>query len=135
MVELHPGDEKADVGMAAVHVRRNALANLACAVRLFTASLDLDVSSLSAQVSRAQINGIVGDSTGAAVPEAVVLLRNTATGVETRTATNEQGVYVILNILPGTYTVEASKEGFTTSRVEPFTLVVNQASVFDFQLP
>ena len=89
--------------MTTVHVRRNSLAKLACAVMLFAVSVDLDVSSLSAQVSRAQINGIVGDSTGAAVPEAVVLLRNTATGVETRTATNEQGVYVILNILPGTW--------------------------------
>jgi hypothetical protein len=46
-----------------------------------------------------------------------VLLRNTETGVETRTTTNEQGVYVILHILPGSYTLEASKEGFATSRL------------------
>src|SRR5437867_383238 len=105
---------KGDVCMAPVHVRRNALAKLACAAMLFGAGFDIHVASLSAQVSRAQINGIVRDSTGAAVPDAVVLLRNTATGVETRSATNEQGVYVILNILPGVYTVEASKEGFTT---------------------
>ena len=86
------------------------------------------------QVSYASVNGTVQDTTGAVVPGANVLLRNTQTGVETRTTTNEQGIYVMLNILPGPYTLEASKQGFSTSRMEPFTLVVNQNSVFDFKL-
>src|SRR3989442_13073282 len=86
-----------------------------------------------AQVSAASINGAARDATGAVVPAATVLLRNTETGVETRTMTNEQGVYVIQSILPGTYTLEASKEGFTTSRQGPVTLVVNQRSIFDFE--
>ncbi len=66
-------------------------------------------TSLYAQISNASINGTVRDSTGAVVPEAAILLRNTATGVETRTVTNDQGIYIILNILPGNYTLEASK--------------------------
>src|SRR5262245_15737755 len=89
---------------------------------------------VQAQVSTASINGTVTDSTGAVVPEASLLLRNTQTGIETRTTTNAQGVYVILNILPGTYTVEASKQGFASGKLEPFALVVNQRSVFDFHL-
>ena len=91
-------------------------------------------TALYAQISNASINGTVRDATGAGVPETAILLRNTATGVETRTITNDQGIYIILNILPGNYTLEASKSGFSTNRLEPFNLVVNQRSVFDFAL-
>lgn len=86
------------------------------------------------QISYASINGTVQDSTGAVVPGVNILLHNTKTGVETRTTTNDHGIYVLLNILPGPYTLEASKAGFSTSRMEPFNLVVNQSSVFDFNL-
>ena len=117
------------------HARLAATVKLGCLAALLLAGLQLDSTPAYAQVSRAQINGTVHDSTGAVVPDAGILLRNTATSVETRTTSNEQGVYVMLNILPGTYTLEAGKQGFSTSRVEEFTLVVNQALVFDFQLP
>ena len=101
---------------------------------VLAASLHFTVTPCPAQVSAASINGTARDASGAVVPSSTVLLRNTETGVETRTTTNEQGVYVILHILPGSYTLEASKEGFATSRLGPVTLVVNQRSVFDFQL-
>jgi hypothetical protein len=94
----------------------------------------LATTALYAQISNASINGTVRDATGAVVPETVILLRNTATGVESRTITNDQGIYIILNILPGNYTLEGSKPGFSTYRLEPFNLVVNQRSVFDFAL-
>ena len=94
----------------------------------------LAAATLNAQISNASINGTVRDASGAVVPEAVILLRNTATGVESRTITNDQGIYVILNILPGNYTLEGSKPGFSTDRLQPFNLVVNQRSVFDFGL-
>src|SRR3954471_21992965 len=58
----------------------------------------LATTALYAQISNASINGTVRDATGAVVPESVVLLRNTATGVESRTVTNDQGIYSILNI-------------------------------------
>lgn len=98
------------------------------------ATIALIAAPAFAQVSAASINGTARDTTGAIIPEATVLLRNTATGVETRTTTNEQGVYVLLHINPGNYTIEASKEGFSTSKLGPITLVVNQRSVFDFQM-
>jgi hypothetical protein len=94
----------------------------------------LAATSLYAQISNASINGTARDSTGAFVPETAILLRNTATGIETRTVTNDQGIYVILNILPGNYTLEASKAGFSTNKLESFNLVVNQRSVFDIAL-
>ena len=90
----------------------------------------LAATALYAQISNASINGTVRDPTGAVVPETAILLRNTATGVESRTITNDQGIYIFLNILPGNYTLEGSKPGFSTNRLEPFNLVVNQRSVF-----
>jgi len=101
---------------------------------ILCASMLLLPALAHAQVSAASINGSVRDNTGATIPGAAILLRNTATAVETRTTTNEQGVYILLHILPGAYTLEAGKEGFATSRLGPITLVVNQRSVLDFQL-
>lgn len=112
-----------------------AAVRLFCLVTAAVGILLFNAAPARAQLSTAQVRGVVRDNSGAVVPDALILLRNTATSVETRTITNEQGLYVILNILPGTYTIEASKAGFATSRREPFTLVVNQVSVFDFQLP
>lgn len=87
-----------------------------------------------AQVSAASISGTVRDSSGATIPAAAIVAQNTETNVETRTTTNEHGVYVILHLLPGSYTVEVSKEGFAARRMGPITMVVNQRSVFDFEL-
>lgn len=86
------------------------------------------------QVSFAAMNGTVRDSSGAVVPSTELLLKNAQTGVERRTQTNDQGVYVFLNILPGHYTLAAARTGFSTSRMEQFELVVNQSAVFDFTL-
>src|SRR5437016_5574021 len=87
----------------------SALAPLACSA-IFLAGLQLNEITSQAQVSAASINGTARDGSGAVIPSAAVLLRNTETGVETRTTTNEQGVYAILSILPGNYTLEAAKE-------------------------
>src|SRR5436309_842814 len=100
----------------------------AIAALLFAAGLQITAVPSHAQVSAASINGAARDASGAVVPTATVLLRNVETGVETRTMTNEQGVYVIQSILPGNYILEAGKEGFATSRQGPVTLVVNQRS-------
>ena len=100
--------------------------------------LALTLSGLSrpagAQLSNAQINGTVRDATGAAVPNAKVRLRNVDTGVETSTATNADGVYIIQQVLPGMYTLEGSGAGFQSTRLKPFRLVVNQATVIDVGL-
>ena len=88
-----------------------------------------------AQRSAASINGTVKDATGAVVPQATVVLTNTATTVTQTAVTNGTGDYVVLNILPGRYTLKASKEGFQTVTEPEFTLEVNQTTTFDFTLP
>src|SRR5262249_11098846 len=91
-------------------------------------------ATVTAQSSTAAINGKMRDPSGSIVPGADVVLTNTQTNVEQRAVTNEAGIYVFLNVIPGEYHLRASKTGFKTSRQPAFTLVVNQTATFDFNL-
>jgi hypothetical protein len=90
-------------------------------------------TSVNAQ-STAAINGTVRDSSGSIIPAADVVLTNTQTNVERRTVTNDVGIYVFLNIIPGEYRLQASKASFKTSKQSAFTLAVNQTATYDFTL-
>jgi hypothetical protein len=87
-----------------------------------------------AQVATAALNGTVTDATGAVVPEATVTLKNTATNVVHTTVTNTSGNYVLVNILPGRYTLTVGKPGFQTATQPEFDLDVNQTTTLDFSL-
>jgi len=67
-----------------------------------------------AQSSNGQITGLVTDSTGAAIEGASVSATNTATGVTYSGRTNNAGVYVLPQLIPGPYKVSLSKGGFAT---------------------
>ena len=60
------------------------------------------------------IEGNVLDSTGAAIPGATISVVNIATGVETKRVATSAGLYNVGPLLPGTYTVTVSSNGFTT---------------------
>src|SRR5258708_7355908 len=65
-----------------------------------------------AQLSTASLGGAVRDPSGAVVPNAQIVLRNVATGVENTTTSNSAGAYLFLAITPGRYMVQASASGF-----------------------
>ncbi len=67
---------------------------------------------LFAQVDRATLSGVVRDPNGAAVSQARVAVRNLATGVTSRTATNSEGAFVIVDLAPGNYVMETESNGF-----------------------
>ncbi len=67
---------------------------------------------LHAQDTRAKILGTVMDPAGASVAQASVSAVNTATGVALNTKTNEAGVFEILYLLPGAYSVSVEAPGF-----------------------
>src|SRR5947209_1447617 len=76
-----------------------------------------------AQSDRASMVGVTKDASGAAIPNAKVKITHVATGQTFETESNEEGRYVTPNILrPGTYKVEASKEGFKTAVVNQVIL-------------
>jgi Carboxypeptidase regulatory-like domain len=86
------------------------------------------------QVSTASLNGVVKDSTGAAIPNATVKLRNPDTNIERSTTSNNDGLYAFVSINPGKYTLEAEASGFGSQQVASFLLAVDQHATFDFTL-
>ncbi|HZT32656.1 MAG TPA: TonB-dependent receptor [Bryobacteraceae bacterium] len=104
-----------------------------CILRLSVLAA-LFCAAVYGQLSTSSLNGTVRDTSGSLVPGASVVLRNVDTGVERQTVTNDAGNYVFLNIIPGKYTLEAVKQGFSKSSLAPFTLEVNQTATFDFSL-
>lgn len=68
-----------------------------------------------AQQTLGALNGTVLDPAGAAVPGAAVTVRNTQTGLERTTTTQQTGFFQIFNLPIGTYDVRVSHEGFDTT--------------------
>ena len=87
-----------------------------------------------AQLSTASLSGVIRDSSGAVVPGSKIVLRNVATGVEKTTTSNGVGAYLFVDIIPDSYTLQASASGFAQQQVPAFTLTVGQAATIDFAL-
>src|SRR5579871_7055315 len=62
--------------------------------------------------STAQINGVVRDSSGLAIPGAEVKATQTATGAVRTATTGADGAYVLPNLAIGPYLLEITKDGF-----------------------
>src|SRR3954454_10242334 len=75
---------------------------------------------LQAQQATAALNGTIRDTAGSIVPDVQLTLANVATGIERKTLCNSAGNYVFLNIPPGSYVLQASKTGFSETRVPVF---------------
>src|SRR5438309_11041664 len=71
-----------------------------------------------AQGGTGELSGVVTDPSGAVVPNAQITLSNDATGDKRTTATTGAGIYRF-SALPvvGTYTLEASPQGFKSTKV------------------
>jgi hypothetical protein len=78
---------------------------LACCLGLFSG-----VST--AQVLYGSVVGNVHDTSGATVPGATVSITNKATSLTRDVTTNPDGSYSIVNVLPGSYDVKVSLQGF-----------------------
>ena len=75
--------------------------------------------------SSASLNGTVKDASGAVIPDASAILKNEDTGVIQKARTNGAGVYNLMNIAPGRYTLQIEKIGFTSELQPSFALQVN----------
>lgn len=77
-------------------------------------AMTLCASALLAQSTLGTITGLVTDSTGAIVPNAVVVATNKATGVRAQTVSSSSGNYVIPSLQVGPYEVSVAVSGFKT---------------------
>jgi hypothetical protein len=64
---------------------------------------------------RAGVQGTVSDSSGALVPDAKVVLKDTETGKTQETTTSNEGFYRILGLAPGKYELTVEKAGYKKS--------------------
>jgi hypothetical protein len=90
--------------------------------------------SLSAQTITGTITGTVTDPSGASIPGVRVVATNVGTGVSTQAETNAAGIYNLLFLPVGNYTVTCEIQGFKKSVLGPFRLEVNQVARVDVAL-
>src|SRR5215469_3751255 len=91
-------------------------------------------SSLTAQTFRGGIAGSVQDSTGAAVPNAKIVLTGTDNGFKREMLSTTSGDYSFQDLPLGDYSVEVSSSGFTTKRVEHIAVRPGQVYSLDIKL-
>src|SRR3954466_5821838 len=96
---------------------------------MFGTFLALTAGLAEAQVDRANLTGAVKDSTGAVVPNATVTITGPQAPITTKT--NGEGTYLVLSLVPGSYTVEAEAAGFQKSR-QTVILDIGQKGRVDF---
>lgn len=84
--------------------------------------------------STASLSGTVTDATGAAVPNAKVVARSQATGVESTTQTDGSGAYLFSSLPIGSYRIEVTAPGFQKGAVTGVRLDVASSANQDVQL-
>jgi hypothetical protein len=92
------------------------------------------VQTVKAQGQFGQITGLVTDPSRAGVAGADVTITNQQTGVASKTRANSDGNYTVTSLIPGTYQVTVSKEGFASVTQTGVQLDVAQTARIDIVL-
>src|SRR5580704_13599136 len=87
-----------------------------------------------AQVAGATLSGTVTDQSAAVIPQATISAKNVDTGITRTSVTSAAGFYSIPNLLPGSYEVRTSAQGFSSQVKAGITLTVGEQQVLDFTL-
>ena len=101
---------------------------------LFLFAILIAAVAAPAQESRATLNGHVQDVGQAAIPQASITVRNTATGVVTTVKSGGEGDYTVPFLVPGPYTVTAEMPGFKQDVRNNVELHVGDKLTVDFNL-
>lgn len=97
-------------------------------------ALSLSPVVLPAQVVGGTISGTVADSSGAVIPNAVVVVHNQDTGTQRTLTTNTSGSYSAPSIPVGTYLVTVTVTGFVPYSRDRIALAVGQSLVLPIVL-
>ena len=74
------------------------------------------------------------DSSGRAIAGAQVVVKNSETAIVRSVNANNDGIYTAPNLVPGTYEISASKEGFETVLRSGVFVTVGCEQIIDFKL-
>ena len=91
-------------------------------------------STARAQLSEGAIQGVVKDSSGAAVPDSSITVTDIDTNEVRSTVTGNDGSFRIPALQPGHYTIRVEKNGFKTASETGLTLDVAQQLVVNLTL-
>ncbi|MBM3736273.1 MAG: TonB-dependent receptor [Acidobacteria bacterium] len=101
--------------------------------RLAAAALVLS-SWCAAQSNLATLTGIISDPSGAAVGNAQVAATSAATGLTVRATTNAEGIYLVANLPPATYSLDVQAPGFKRKTVRNIRLEAAMRARQDVQV-
>src|SRR5260370_1875782 len=94
----------------------------------------LPFAFVAAQSATATLSGTVEDQNGAVVPGASITVSNTATSLERRVTTNDQGYFSVPLLSPCAYSVQADHQGFRSIQIEKVVLNVGDQKALQIQL-
>ena len=80
------------------------------------------------------LSGMVTDRTGAAIPDASVIVTEIATGTAHRVKTDGAGRYLVDGIAPGNYSVTAQANGFREQSLAGVAVALNRPAAADLSL-
>ncbi len=83
-------------------------------------------SAVDAQGLTGQLSGSVTDSSGSALPGAVITVHNVGTQVSRDVTADDRGAFIVADLLAGTYDVTVSLAGFKTSVQTGVVLPANE---------
>lgn len=104
-----------------------------CRAFLFFAWV-LSLQGLAHAQSTATVTGRVIDPSNALIVNANVVLTNVNTHVNYETVTNDDGIYRLTGLLPGTYLANVSKDGFKSLTKSDIELHVQDEVALNFSL-
>ncbi len=87
-----------------------------------------------AQLAGATLTGVITDKSGAVVGNAKVEIKNTDNGQIREVMTNDNGLYVAPNLLPGPYEVKVTAPGFTSAEQKGIVLNVGMEQALNITL-
>src|SRR6266478_5912512 len=81
---------------------------------------------VNGQSDTGRITGTITDTSTAVIPNAVVTVKNEKTGQSRKVVANQEGLYVVTQLGPSTYTVTAESPGMAPAEYKGITLQVGQ---------
>src|SRR5262245_24092474 len=95
--------------------------------------LCLPVVSFSQQAANAILTGTITEQLGARIAGTKITATQTATGVKRDAVSNDQGLYIFSNMIPGEYELRLEATGFAP-KLRKAVLKVGQTVTLDIQL-
>ncbi len=116
-------------------VPANNRKNIMYALRIVVLVCAIAVSlRAQATLGSAAVGGTVTDPSGAAIPDARVVLLETARGLSRETASNSAGSYLFPSVSPGVYALRVTKDAFDAYELKGAQVAVGDLATLDVVL-